>query len=111
VLVALRDSKLRIEVTGGLVLAGYHVNLAGTREQLIALAGVVDVVVADGRLVASLGPATHEALRRAVFIAVCPHGAPTPLAARARFTPPFKVDDLVTAVVILGRRGARATWR
>lgn len=101
VLVALRASALRIEVTAGLVLAGYHVKLANNLEQLAALAGTVDVVVADGRLVAGLGRAAHEALRRTTFIAVCEPGVATPLAARVRFTPPFDVDDLVTAVVTL----------
>ena len=105
VLVALHDSATRIDVTAGLVLAGYHVCLASTLEQLTAFAGAVDVVVAEGRLIARLGRTAYQALRRAVFIAVCEQGVPTPLGARVRFTPPFDVDALVAAVVTLGRQG------
>ncbi|HKE17544.1 MAG TPA: hypothetical protein VKB80_21865 [Kofleriaceae bacterium] len=107
VLVALRDREPRMEVTAGLVLAGYRVLLASTPDRTASLVRAADVVVADGRLVAGLGRKTHESLRRAVFIAVCEDGSPTPLAARARFTPPFEVDDLVTAVMMLeGPSGA-----
>lgn len=103
VLVALRDRGPRMEVTAALVLAGYRVILARNLHRPAAFIGAVDVVIADGRLVTGVSRATHESLRRSVFIAVCEEGAPTPFAARARFTRPFDVDDLVTAVMMLGR--------
>jgi hypothetical protein len=103
VLVALRDCAQRMDVTAGLVLAGYRVLLASAPKRMGDLVGAVDVVVADGRFVAGLGRSTHESLRRSVFIAVCEEGTPTPLAARARFTRPFDIDDLVTAVMMLAR--------
>ena len=104
VLVALLDSSIRIEVTARLVLAGYRVTKASTLEQLAALASDFEIVVADARLVALSDRATHDALLRTTFIAVCEHLAPTPLGAQARFTVPFDTDDLVNAVATLEPR-------
>jgi hypothetical protein len=83
------------------MLAGYDVVLTRSLDQRAGLIGAVHVVVADGSLVNGLGYKTHEALRRAIFIAVCEPGVPTPLVARVRLAPPLLDDDLVTAVAML----------
>jgi hypothetical protein len=103
VLVGVRDPTLRVEVSAQLVLGGCHVLLARTGDQTAALARAVDVVVADARLLAGLGRATHALLRRVVTIAICDPDVPTPAAARARFTPPFAVAELALAVRMLAR--------
>ena len=101
VLVAFADVARRIEIASCLMLAGHDVVLARSLDQRAGLIGAVHVVVADGSLVNGLGHRTHEALRRAIFIAVCEPGVPTPLVARVRLAPPLVGDDLVTAVAML----------
>ena len=101
VLVASADVARRIEIASALMLAGHDVILARSLDQRAGLIGTVHVVVADGSLVNGLGHKTHEALRKAIFIAVCEPGVPTPLVARVRLPPPLVGEDLVTAVAML----------
>lgn len=101
VLVASADVARRIEIASCLMLAGHDVILARSLDQRAGLIGAVHVVVADGDLANGLGPKSHEALRKAIFIAVCEPGVPTPLVARVRLAPPLIDEDLVTAVAML----------
>lgn len=111
VLVASADVARRIEIASALMLAGHDVVLARSLDQRAGLIGAVHVVVADGSLVNGVGHKTHEALRRAIFIAVCEPGVPTPLVARVRLAPPVDGEEIVTAVTMLSGAPLQASWR